>query len=49
MSPEKIVIGAMALFALLGAMDRILGGRFGLGEHFEVLNYLYEIRNTLLC
>ena len=35
MSPEKIVIGAMALFALLGALDRILGNRFGLGEHFE--------------
>ena len=35
MSPEKIVIGAMALFALLGAVDRILGNRFGLGEHFE--------------
>ena len=35
MSPEKIVIGAMALFALLGAVDRILDNRFGLGEHFE--------------
>ena len=35
MSPEKIVIGAMALFALLGAADRIFGNRFGLGEHFE--------------
>lgn len=35
MSPERIVIGAMALFALLGAADRILGNRFGLGEHFE--------------
>ena len=35
MSPEKIVIGAMGLFALLGALDRILGNRFGIGKEFE--------------
>ena len=35
MSADKIVIGVMALFALLGALDRIFGSRFGLGEHFE--------------
>ncbi len=35
MSAETIVIGLMGLFALLGAVDRILGNRFGLGEHFE--------------
>ena len=35
MSPDKIVIGLMALFALLGALDRIFGNRFGLGKEFE--------------
>lgn len=35
MSPEKIVIGLMGLFALLGGLDRIFGNRFGLGERFE--------------
>ncbi|MBE6921653.1 MAG: ethanolamine utilization protein EutH [Ruminococcaceae bacterium] len=35
MSAEKIVIGIMALFALLGALDRIFGNRFGLGKEFE--------------
>ena len=35
MSPETIVIGLMGLFALLGALDRILGNRFGLGKEFE--------------
>ena len=35
MSAEEIVIGLMALFALLGAADRILGNRFGLGKEFE--------------
>ena len=28
---EEIVIGLMGLFALLGALDRIFGNRFGLG------------------
>ena len=35
MSPEKIVMAAMALFALLGALDRIFGSRLGLGKEFE--------------
>ena len=35
MAPEKIVIGLMAVFALLGALDRIFGSRFGLGKEFE--------------
>ena len=32
---EEIVIGIMGLFALLGALDRIFGNRFGLGKEFE--------------
>lgn len=35
MSAEKIVIGLMAAFALLGALDKILGNRLGLGKEFE--------------
>jgi len=35
MSADRIVIGIMALFALLGALDRIFGNRFGLGKEFE--------------
>ena len=35
MSAHEIVIGIMAVFALLGALDRIFGGRFGLGKEFE--------------
>ncbi|MBQ4641501.1 MAG: ethanolamine utilization protein EutH [Oscillospiraceae bacterium] len=35
MSAHEIVIGVMAVFALLGALDRILGNRLGLGESFE--------------
>lgn len=35
MSAHEIVIGLMAIFALLGAIDRILGNRFGLGKEFE--------------
>ena len=35
MSPEHIVLGIMGLFAVLGALDRILGNRFGLGKEFE--------------
>lgn len=35
MSAERIVIYAMALFAVLGALDRIFGNRFGLGKEFE--------------
>ena len=35
MSPEHIVLGIMGLFAALGALDRILGNRFGLGKEFE--------------
>ena len=35
MSAEKFLIMLMALFALLGAADRIFGNRLGLGEEFE--------------
>lgn len=35
MSAHEIVINLMAAFAVLGAIDRILGNRFGLGKEFE--------------
>lgn len=35
MSPEHIVLGLMGIFAALGALDRILGSRLGLGKEFE--------------
>ena len=35
MSVHEIVIYIMAVFAVLGALDRILGNRFGLGKEFE--------------
>ena len=35
MSAHEILIAIMAFFALLGALDRIFGGRFGLGQEFE--------------
>ena len=35
MSGHEILIALMALFAVLGAADRILGNRFGLGKEFE--------------
>ena len=35
MSAHEILIAVMAAFALLGALDRILGNKFGLGEKFE--------------
>ena len=35
MSAHEILIAVMAAFALLGALDRILGNRFGLGAEFE--------------
>ncbi len=35
MSVENIVIWIMAVFAVLGALDRILGNKFGLGKEFE--------------
>ena len=35
MSAHEIVIWIMAVFAVLGAGDRILGNRFGLGKEFE--------------
>ena len=35
MSAHEIVIAVMAVFALLGALDRILGNRFGIGKEFE--------------
>jgi len=35
MSAHEIVIAIMAVFAVLGAVDRILGSPFGLGKEFE--------------
>lgn len=35
MSFHEVLIAVMAIFALLGAVDRILGNRFGLGPRFE--------------
>ncbi len=35
MSFHEVLIAIMAVFALLGALDRILGNRFGLGPRFE--------------
>ena len=35
MSVHEILIAVMAAFAALGAIDRIFGNRFGLGESFE--------------
>lgn len=35
MSAHEILIAIMAFFAILGALDRILGNRFGIGKEFE--------------
>ena len=35
MSAHEILIAVMAAFALLGALDRIIGNKFGLGQEFE--------------
>lgn len=35
MSAHEILIAVMAFFALLGALDRIFGNRFGIGKEFE--------------
>ncbi len=35
MSAHEIIIWIMAIFALLGAIDRIFGNKFGLGKEFE--------------
>lgn len=35
MSAHEILIAIMAVFAVLGALDRIFGNRFGLGQEFE--------------
>lgn len=35
MSADKVLIGIMAVFAVLGGLDRIFGNRFGLGQEFE--------------
>lgn len=35
MSAHEILIMVMAAFAVLGALDRIFGNRFGLGQEFE--------------
>ena len=35
MSAHEILIAVMAVFAALGAIDRIIGNKFGLGKEFE--------------
>lgn len=35
MSAHELIIWLMAIFAVLGALDRILGNRFGIGQEFE--------------
>ena len=35
MSAHEILIAVMAVFAALGAIDRIIGGKFGLSQQFE--------------
>lgn len=35
MTFDEILIAVMAVFAVLGGLDRIFGGRFGLGREFE--------------
>ena len=35
MGINEIIVYIMVVFAVLGALDRILGNRFGLGEKFE--------------
>ena len=35
MSIDRIIIYIMVAFAVLGALDRIIGNKFGLGEQFE--------------
>ena len=35
MSGHEVLIGVMAGFAVLGAVDRVMGNRFGIGEKFE--------------
>ena len=35
MSAHEIVIWIMAVFAVLGAVDRVIGNKFGLGKEFE--------------
>lgn len=35
MSAHEILIAVMAVFAVLGALDRIFGNRFGIGKEFE--------------
>ncbi|MBE6942114.1 MAG: ethanolamine utilization protein EutH [Ruminococcaceae bacterium] len=35
MSAHEILIAIMAIFAVLGALDRIFGNKFGLGQEFE--------------
>ena len=35
MSMHEMLIAVMAAFAVLGAVDRIIGNRFGLGQEFE--------------
>ena len=35
MSAHEIIIWLMAAFAVLGALDRIFGNRFGIGQEFE--------------
>ena len=35
MSADKIILIIMAIFAVIGGIDRIFGSRLGLGKEFE--------------
>ena len=35
MSAHEVLIVIFAIFAVIGALDRIIGNRFGLGKEFE--------------
>ena len=35
MSVYEIIIAIMAGFAILGALDRVIGNRLGIGKEFE--------------
>ena len=45
MSADQLLIALMALFAVLGALDRIFGGRFGIGR-FRFLRYRITVPGT---
>ena len=41
MSINEIIVYLMVVFMALGAFDRILGNRFGLGENEERVSWLW--------